>query len=1433
MIYHHPFFKRVLTGILAMAVLLPYIPASLSSSSTVSAAPVIPANPSGVVMVEDFENVNLADLYLDQARIYSASMSLETNPKYVRNGAKSLRIDYDFIGITDNPSQVAVGPATQLPLTNRVPKKIGMWVYANNEGHGLTSKFYIPSGSSRTYEIRDEVTGIDWSGWKYVEAPIGADMTVPGTLAFYFQMKERQMSKKNKGSIWIDDVRLIYDEPVSEDMTVPVISPTSPTPNQTLNAPISSITLSADDVGLSGNGQSVTSATYASGIDPNSIRLSVNGQSVSSATYAYDLNNKLITYHPNTPLDGGYYEVHATIKDKSGNPATADYSFNIEHGVRYTMEAPEESLSSEIYRLQLGAKDVGAAKSAHVKLKFDPATLQAKAITGRSDLTNVQTNIDNVGGFVTFNADGLQGNNVQPLASIDFEFSRTAKMERGEMFKQIRMAEGSFGYTGGTSVNSFAAPINYKIGFPYKMAIKGAGLQTQSVITVTNHSGAPVAGAAIEFNDANGPQTYVTVTAANSKIYKSADSASSVLLTVKKDQQFFATTGSTSGFVSVFTPDGTKKGFIPSADVQQNDLKQGLGLTDSKGEILTSLLTLAIGTWRVQAVKDGSTSESMNMEIVSQFGDENPQYVQTFVNENMGTMMSVGWQTAPRVQQTTIQYVKDSDFANASEKLIEQVAKYEVQVMQNVNNGPLGEIKFHKALVTGLEPSTKYHYRVGYEGHWSAWNEYKTADSALDKPVSFVYVTDSHTKGDNGLEAYQKLLKNAFANYPNAQFIMHGGDIVDDGKLSDEWNQFWKASSFYATSIPSGYTMGNHDVKGEGKEVFVKGLELPNNGPENQKKYVYSFDSGEVHFTVLNSEADAVTMAKQAEWLREDIKKSDKKWKMVMFHKPVYHTESGRSELIEDSRTYFAPILEELEVDLVLVGHDHVYSRTYPMKKGKPLLNGERGTVYLDGGASGWKFYDGTKYAYLDFMFDDDVPVYSAIQVSHDKISIQAHTVNGDMFDNYSIEKKDAAVTSVSVSPASASVVQGATQQLTAAVTVVSGAKQTVTWTSSDSKVAVDANGLVTVAADAATGNYSITATSTVDSSKKGTATITVIAAPVVTSVSVSPASAIVAQGATQQLTATVTVVGGAEQTVTWTSSDSKVTVDANGLVTVTADAVRGDYTITATSTFDSSKKGTAVINAIPRRSSPSTGSPSTGTPTTDTPSTGTPSTGTPSTGTPSTGTPSTGTPTPKSFFNEKVNIDLIRALVEKEKTAPAVTFKDVPANAQYAKAIVLAAKLGIIEGYADGSFHASATVTRAEFATILVKALGLVSEGGSSFEDTKGHWAANTITILKASGIINGYQDGTFKPNESISRAEIVAMLSRVMNTTLVKEAKFKDVSGNWAEGEINTLSGMGIVQGTDDGSFKPNANATRLESLLMLMRMLNVSLGHTLDLE
>src|SRR5690606_22324948 len=137
-------------------------------------------------------------------------------------------------------------------------------------------------------------------------------------------------------------------------------------------------------------------------------------------------------------------------------------------------------------------------------------------------------------------------------------------------------------------------------------------------------------------------------------------------------------------------------------------------------------------------------------------------------------------------------------------------------------------------------------------------------------------------------------------------------------------------------------------------------------------------------------------------------------------------------------------------------------------------------------------------------------------------------------------------VNSVTLDETEVTLLQGGSQHLTATVTVSGDVPRTVTWTSSDTSNQVTVvDGLVTVDADAPTGTYYITATSTVDAGKSATATIHVVR---VTGITVTPSTATVNQGKTQSLAAVVAVEGTVSpQAVTWTSSDNDaVTVDAD-----------------------------------------------------------------------------------------------------------------------------------------------------------------------------------------------------------------------------------------------------------------------------------------------
>lgn len=165
-------------------------------------------------------------------------------------------------------------------------------------------------------------------------------------------------------------------------------------------------------------------------------------------------------------------------------------------------------------------------------------------------------------------------------------------------------------------------------------------------------------------------------------------------------------------------------------------------------------------------------------------------------------------------------------------------------------------------------------------------------------------------------------------------------------------------------------------------------------------------------------------------------------------------------------------------------------------------------------------------------------------------------------------------VTSVTIVGGDFSLLPAETQALAVEVVVVDGADDDVVWASSDDTVAtVDTSGVVTAVAP---GTAIITATSTFDNTKSDSVTATVDPFPAVTAVEIDQATPATAIGGTVTLTATVTAVGGADESVTWTSADDTIaTVDANGVVT---GVTSGTVAITATSDFDNGVSGTVDV---------------------------------------------------------------------------------------------------------------------------------------------------------------------------------------------------------------------------------------------------------------
>ncbi|HUW63490.1 MAG TPA: S-layer homology domain-containing protein [Spirochaetia bacterium] len=176
--------------------------------------------------------------------------------------------------------------------------------------------------------------------------------------------------------------------------------------------------------------------------------------------------------------------------------------------------------------------------------------------------------------------------------------------------------------------------------------------------------------------------------------------------------------------------------------------------------------------------------------------------------------------------------------------------------------------------------------------------------------------------------------------------------------------------------------------------------------------------------------------------------------------------------------------------------------------------------------------------------------------------------------------------------------------------------------------------------------------------------------------------------------------------------------------------------------------------------------------------------------------------------------------MVSTQPAVQTVKLTDIAGNWAYAS-IEKLVSLGTITGYPDGTFRPNNDITRAEFVTALVKALKLAPKSGPIFVDTQGSWAQSYISTAAADGIVAGYNATHFGPNDLISREQMTAMVVRAAKLTPVPgELTFKDAAqiDPWARWYVVTAVKDGIVNGYPDGTFRPLSYATRAEAVTVI---------------
>lgn len=273
----------------------------------------------------------------------------------------------------------------------------------------------------------------------------------------------------------------------------------------------------------------------------------------------------------------------------------------------------------------------------------------------------------------------------------------------------------------------------------------------------------------------------------------------------------------------------------------------------------------------------------------------------------------------------------------------------------------------HQAVISGLEAGKTYYYTVSNDTVESPVGSFTTDNG--DSKFEFIAIADVQAGNEENFLKGAKVLDAAFATMPGAEFVVNLGDFTDDS-TNEEWD--WYDSSFKAANASKTLVpiSGNHD--GLGVEYWFNNMFSLDTSESVQVKdgVNYSFDYGNAHIAVLNTN-DLLAMSNaQLKWLKNDMNSTDKDWKIVFMHKSPYSL--GKDAKWPDAlylQESLAKTLDKCDVDIVMSGHDHMYLRTKALKNNKVA---DDGTVYVLAGTAGAKRYEIRSFLadhYLDTDF--------------------------------------------------------------------------------------------------------------------------------------------------------------------------------------------------------------------------------------------------------------------------------------------------------------------------------------------------------------------------------------------------------------------------------------------------------------------------------
>ncbi|WCR25861.1 fibronectin type III domain-containing protein [Paenibacillus thiaminolyticus] len=444
------------------------------------------------VILEDFESG--MDRYLTTSgdRYQNVRVSAETNEEFVRFGSSSAKLEYDFtdtVGISG--AYLAVKDDASRIQIPGYPEKISVWVYGDGKAHWLRGQIRDGNNAAVALDFTEEKVGVDFVGWRYLEAEVPKGRPLPLTMDRPIRYMETKNDNKTAGVIYIDQIRALYG-PADDDLDPPTLKDFAPADGSTVDTATPEIHVYAEDAGYDPVADPGTTL-----IDPESIRMMVDGKLVPHNLYP---PKGKITYIPSVPLADGVHTVKVRVKDLSGNPTEREWMFEVDTGApKVTYTGPDNVYAGGMYTVDVTGLRASGIRRASIAFEFDPAQAEGLEVVPGAKLKDGQlaSTVDQASGAVELRFTGLSGLSLSDddvLAQIRY---RVKTNTDGELRVNFRSGSIAFAGQDDADFDFFGLPLVAAVQYHLRLTWNPDGIAqgNETVFVVVDEQGQPVEGA--------------------------------------------------------------------------------------------------------------------------------------------------------------------------------------------------------------------------------------------------------------------------------------------------------------------------------------------------------------------------------------------------------------------------------------------------------------------------------------------------------------------------------------------------------------------------------------------------------------------------------------------------------------------------------------------------------------------------------------------------------------------------------------------------------------------------------------------------------------------------------------------------------------------------------------------------------------------------